>query len=214
MNSAAIPATRGDESWWLERYQAVNAQAREDADLLFIGDSITQAWEDTGKAVWQEFYANRNALNLGFSGDRTEHVLWRLTQGNLANGKAKVAVVMIGTNNTGHRMQDPQETAAGIERILDTLEQRSPTTKVLLLGIFPRGEQPFDEARLNNLAINQFIRRYADGQRVFYRDLGSVFLNEDATLSPEIAPDFLHLSEEGYRRWANAIEPTLKELGL
>jgi arylsulfatase A-like enzyme/lysophospholipase L1-like esterase len=214
VNSAVIPATRGDESWWRDRNQSVNAKAREDADLLFIGDSITQAWEDTGKEVWQEFYADRNALNLGFSGDRTEHAIWRLTHGDLANGKAKVAVVMIGTNNTGHRMQDPHETAAGIERILSLLQQRSPNTKILLLGIFPRGEQPFDEARLNNLAINQIIRRHADNQRVIYRDLSSVFLNDDGTLSKEITPDYLHLSPEGYRRWANAIEPTLKELGI
>jgi arylsulfatase A-like enzyme/lysophospholipase L1-like esterase len=214
VNPAVIPATRGDETWWRERYQAVNERARNNADLLFIGDSITQGWESTGQQAWDKYYQRRNALNLGFSGDRTEHVIWRLTQGNLANGKAKVAVVMIGTNNTGHRMQDPQETAAGIQRILNLLQERSPNTKILLLGIFPRAEQPFDEARLNNVAINQVIRRFADDQRVFFRDLSDVFLNPDGTLPKTVMPDSLHLSPEGYQRWAEAIEPTLKELGI
>ena len=214
VNPAVIPATRGDETWWRERYQAVNKRARNDADLLFIGDSITQGWESTGQQVWNDYYHRRNALNLGFSGDRTEHVIWRLTQGNLGNAKAKVAVVMIGTNNTGHRMQDPQETAAGIQRILNLLQERSPNTKVLLLGVFPRSQHPLDEPRLNNVALNQIIRRFADEERVFFRDLSNVFLEPDGTLSITVMPDFLHLSQEGYRRWAEAIEPTLKELGI
>ncbi len=214
VNPAVIPASRGDETWWRDRDRAVNERARQDADLLFIGDSITQGWENSGREVWNEFYGARHALNLGFSGDCTEHVIWRLTEGNLANGKARVAVVLIGTNNTGHRMQDPEETAAGIRRILDIIQERSPLTKVLLLGIFPRGEHPFDEARLNNVAINQIIRRDADDQRVFYRDIGAVFLNKDGTLPKEIMPDFLHPGPQGYRRWAEAIEPALKELGI
>ena len=68
--------------------------------------------------------------------------------------------------------------------------------------------------RLNNVAINQFIRRFADGERVFYQDIGNVFLNEEGVLPREIMPDLLHLSPKGYRRWAEAIESHLKELGV
>ena len=110
----------------------------------------------------------------------------------------KVAVVMIGTNNTGHLLQEPAEVADGVRTILDILRHQTPDTKILLLGIFPRGAMPLDEKRLNNVAINQLIRRFHDGEKVYYLDM----------------PDLLHLNEEGYERWARAIEPKLVELGL
>ncbi len=215
-NWAAIPQTRGDEKWWRERNSQKVAQAKKGGvELAFIGDSITQGWEGAGKQVWGEYYADRNPINLGFGGDRTEHVIYRLQYGNnLGKNKPKVAVLMIGTNNTGHTMQDPAEVAGGVERVLELLEEKSPETKVLLLGVFPRGKTSLDHKRLNNVAINQRIRRLHDGDRVHYLDIGSVFLEDDASLSPKIMPDALHLSPEGYKRWAEAIEPKLKEMGV
>lgn len=121
---------------------------------------------------------------------------------------------MIGTNNTGHMMQDPQQIAEGIRRIIEVIREHSTETKILLLGIFPRGRSPFDLARLNNVAVNQIIRRYADNEHVFYMDIGHVFLEPDGTLPKEVMPDYLHPNAEGYRRWAEAIEPMLKRLGL
>lgn len=215
VNDAIIASTRGDEEWWRDRQREKNQQAQGGGvDLAFIGDSITQGWEGAGKEVWKEFYGDRNPINLGFSGDRTEHVIWRLTRGNLSNIQPKVAVMMIGTNNTGHRMQDPGEVAQGIQRILEILENRTPDTKVLLLGIFPRGRSPMDHGRLNNIAINQQIQRFADGERVVYKDIGGVFLEANGHLPEEIMPDALHLNEKGYRLWAEAIEPSLRLLGL
>ncbi len=215
VNTATIPMTRGDEDWWKRRNQHTNQNARKGGyDLAFIGDSITQGWEGKGKAVWNEFYGKRNAINLGFSGDRTEHVIWRLTRGNLSKVTPKVAVVMIGTNNTGHHLQAPEEVAAGVESIVEIIQQKSPESKILLLGIFPRGQNAFDPKRLNNTAINQIIRRFDDGERVHYMDIADSFLASDGSLSREIMPDLLHLNEEGYRRWATSIESKLKELGL
>ncbi|QDV23897.1 sulfatase-like hydrolase/transferase [Aureliella helgolandensis] len=215
VNSAALPATRGDEPNWAKRDRSMTERARQgDVDLVFIGDSITQGWEGGGRKVWDEFYGDRKALNLGIGGDKTENVIWRLTHGNLAKIKPKVAVLMIGTNNTGHVLQDPAEVAAGVERILEILADKLPDTKVVLHGIFPRGPNEFDEMRLNNVAINQHIRRFADGERVQFLEVGDQFLEADGTISREIMPDLLHLNETGYRRWANALEPTLKALGL
>jgi N-acetylglucosamine-6-sulfatase len=215
VNTAVIPATRGDEPSWRQRDRQLTQKARQgDAKLAFIGDSITQGWEGAGKAVWEDAYGDRQAINLGIGGDRTEHVIWRLTHGNLGKIQPEVAVLMIGTNNTGHFDQDPEEVAAGVQRILEILEERRPQTKIVLTGIFPRGRQPTDLKRLNNIAINQIIRRFEDGQRVHYLDIGDVFLEADGTISPEVMPDALHLSEEGYRRWAAALEPTLQALGL
>ncbi len=215
VNSATIPATRGDEQRWRDRDAAMTKMAKKgDFDLAFIGDSITQGWEGRGKSTWDKFYSARKAINLGIGGDRTEHVIWRLTHGNLGKIQPKVAVLMIGTNNTGHFLQDPSEVAAGVKKILDILAERLPDTKVVLHGIFPRGLGPLDEARLNNIAINQRIRRFADGNRVRYLEIGDQFLEADGSISPSIMPDKLHLSAKGYERWAKALEPTLTELGL
>lgn len=215
VNTAVIPATRGDEPRWRERDASMTKQARKgNVDLAFIGDSITQGWEGRGKATWQRYYGDRKAINLGIGGDRTEHVIWRLTHGNLGKIQPKVAVLMIGTNNTGHFDQDPQQVAAGVERILEILAERLPKTKVILHGIFPRGASPLDPKRLNNVAINQSIRRLADGDRVQYYEIGDLFLQPDGSISKEIMPDLLHLSGEGYELWAKALEPKLQELGL
>ena len=213
VNWAVTPATRGDEKWWRDRDLAKKKLIRQgNAELLFIGDSITQSWEGPGKSVWEDFYGDRNAINLGFSGDRTEHVIWRLTHSNIEMVKPRLAVVMIGTNNTGHSLQKPREVAEGIKRILEIMAERLPQTKVLLLGVFPRGKEPHDIRRLNNRAINQFIRRFHDGERVHYLDIGNFFLEADGTIHPSVMPDMLHLSSDGYQRWANAIEPKLQEL--
>ncbi|MFH0945054.1 MAG: sulfatase/phosphatase domain-containing protein [Planctomycetota bacterium] len=214
VNSAIIPTTRGDEAWWRDRQKATNDRVeRGDVDLVFIGDSITQGFEGAGAGLWEQYYGERRAVNLGFSGDRTEHLLWRLQYGNLKGIEPKAAVVMIGTNNTGHSMQDPEEVAAGIREVLDLIQEKSPQTRVLLLGIFPRGRTPDDLGRINNEMINQIIRRFAD-ERVRYLDIGPVFLEADGTLSEKVMPDALHLSEEGYRRWVEAIEPALKAWGV
>ena len=212
VNTAIIPATRGDEPGWKNRDQELTRRGKQGGhSLVFIGDSITQGWEGAGRAVWEEHYAAIPALNLGIGGDRTEHVLWRLLRNQLGPNRPEAAVVMIGTNNTGHQRQDPRQVAAGVQRILEVLSEKSPRTKILLLGIFPRGETPWDPLRLNNVAINDYLRRMDDGERIVYRDISRVFLEEDGTLSREIMPDLLHLNEQGYQRWAQAIAPILTE---
>jgi len=214
VHSAIIGEAREGE-WWMKRHQSMNQNARKQHDLLFIGDSITQGWEGTGKGTWEKYYGNRKALNLGISGDRTEHVIWRLNNGNLRNQKkAKAAVVMIGTNNTGHSMQDPTEVRDGLERIISTLRARCPQAKILLLGVFPRGVNPDDAKRKNNIEINNLISKFHNGERIHYLDISDKFLTEDGILTKEVMPDALHPRQKGYEIWAEAIEPKLKEFGL
>ena len=215
-NSAVVPAHRLNNGWWKQRHQLKHhLAAQKKYDLIFIGDSITHSFEKSGKATWQKYYAGRNALNLGFSGDRTEHVLWRLNNGNLKNQQdAKVVVLMIGTNNPGHNKQDPAETAEGIRTILSTLRTRCPNAKVLLLGVFPRGMKPDDPLRRINVEINKRIAKFHDGQRVHYLDISDKFLTKDGILTKEIMPDALHPQQKGYNIWAEAIEPTLVKLGV
>jgi N-acetylglucosamine-6-sulfatase len=211
VNSATIPASRGDEPNWKKRDQAKRAEAKSGGfDLVFLGDSITQGWEGAGKGVWQEHFGEAKALNLGFGGDRTEHLLWRLTTNQMGPSRPKAAVILIGTNNTGHLMQAPEEIAAGVTRVVETLRQKSPKTKVLLLGVLPRGANAQDPMRVNNERVNAIIGKLADGETVVYKDISQAFLEADGSISKGVMPDLLHLSAEGYRRWAEAIVPTLQ----
>jgi beta-glucosidase len=210
-HSAVTPDSRPDE-WWQARHNGMNDRVKQgDVDLVFIGDSITQGWEDPGKSVWEQYYGGRRAVNLGISGDRTQHALWRLDHGNIDGIKPKAAVIMIGTNNSNGEDNTAAEIADGVAAIVARLRDRSPTTRVLLLGIFPRGESP-NPQRGKVLQANQIFQRMDDGEHVFYLDIGYRFLEPDGAIPQSIMPDFLHLTEEGYGIWASAIEPKLKEV--
>ncbi len=201
-----------------ERHARFNEISKEgEAPLVFLGDSITQGWEGKGKVMWNKHFAPLKAANFGIGGDRTEHVLWRLQNGNFDGLNPKLIVLMIGTNNTGHQGRDgyecsAQQTADGVRAILDTLATKCPDAKVLLLGIFPRGENADDALRKQNEETNAIIKTFAEGQRVHWRDLSSEFLKPDGTLSRDIMPDLLHLSEKGYQIWAKTIKPDVVAL--
>lgn len=198
----------------MERHVLLNQRTKEAAgkvDVVFIGDSITQGWEGAGKSVWEKRYANRKAHNLGIGGDRTQHVLWRLENGNLDGLEPKVAVVMIGTNNSGKDRNTPGEITEGVTAVVSKLRTMRPQMKILLLGIFPRS-QYFNDQRGALLQVNQAIAKLADNQSVFWLDFGSQLINADGSISKDLMPDYLHLSTKGYEIWADAIEPKLAEL--
>ncbi|NLQ17717.1 acetylglucosamine-6-sulfatase [Marinomonas sp. M1K-6] len=203
-----------DTLWWLPRHEVKLAQknAMERVDLVFLGDSITQAWEQEGADVWQAFYQSRQALNLGFNGDKTENVLWRLANGEVDNIQPKLLVLLIGTNNTGHRMDKAEDTALGIKQILSVLAEKLPKTKVLLLAIFPRSAKPRQKLRTLNNEVNQLIRTYADDKKVFFLDINSLFLDEKGQLTSDVMNDFLHPNASQYQFFADAIEPYIIEL--
>ena len=208
--ATTTPVPRGDQPW-KNRQEQINARAKEgDVNLLFIGDSITQGWMGAGKDVWQKYYGERKAMNAGIGGDRTQHVLYRLDHGNIDGIKPKLAVIMIGTNNSGTDSSD--DIAAGIKAIVEKLRAKLPETKILLLGIFPRGADPSDPKRQVNIAANEIAKNVEDGKNIFYLDISKKFLNDDGTLSKEIRPDLLHLSPKGYEIWAESIEPKVADL--
>ena len=180
-------------------------------DIEFIGDSITQGWEGRGSNVWRRYYGKRKVINLGVSGDRTQNVLWRFEQGQLDGVKAKVAVVMIGTNNSNKDDNTETDILEGVTAIVQQIRARQPETKVLLLGIFPRGKT-FSPQRGKILEVNQALSLLDDGKHIFYFDFGSQFLAKDGSISKNIMPDALHPNEAGYTIWANAMEPKLKQL--
>lgn len=196
---------------WMTMHESFLKRAEQgDVNLLFLGDSITQGWNNN--PIWQRHYGPRHAANFGIGGDRTEHVLWRLNHGEVDSISPKVVVLMIGTNNIGHNTA--QEIAAGVQAIVAKLQAKLPETKVLLLGIFPRGasrdkEQTVAEVDPRTGEVNAIIAKLDDGKNVKYLDIGKSFLDADGKIHKDVMPDFLHLSQKGYTAWADAIEPTL-----
>jgi len=195
---------------WVKRHEGfVEIAKKGGVDFLLMGDSITDGWRGRGKKVYSEAFDAFKPANFGIGGDRTQHVLWRLQNGELDGITPKLCMLMIGTNNG----KDPAEDVeAGVTAIVKEIQKRSPTTKILLLGIFPRGEKP-NPAREKNDKVNTVIAKMDDGGKtVKYLDIGDKFLNEDKSMSKEIMPDFLHPTEKGYQIWADAVLPTIKEL--
>lgn len=207
------------EGGWMKRHEAFVEEAKKGGfDVLFTGDSITDGWRNGAqRKIFEANFAPMKAANFGISGDRTQHVLWRLQHGEFEGlTLPKVVVLMIGTNNIGQTKPPPEPASsaiAGIEAIVKEIHQKSATTRVLLLGVFPRGEKPDNPHRGVIKEINAAAAKLDDaGRTVKYLDIGEKFLQPDGTILRETMPDFLHLSEKGYQIWADAIKPTLEEL--
>jgi lysophospholipase L1-like esterase len=215
--AALVPVPR--DAKWMKRHELINSRVKQgNVDLVFVGDSITQGWEGKGKEVWKKFYDKRNAANLGISGDQTQHVLWRLDNGNIEGISPKLAIIMIGTNNAGAK-QKTEDIAAGVKAIVEKLREKLPQTKLLLLAIFPRGADDSDPKREDkmkfndtNSKVNEMISKLADDKMIFYMDINDKFLDSEHKLTKEIMPDFLHPNAKGYTIWAEAIEPMVIKL--
>jgi beta-glucosidase len=195
---------------WMARHQAMNERAQQGhVDLIYVGDSIVEGYDTQGKDTWDRYYAPRKALNLGIGGDRTEHVLWRLDHGNLDGIAPTLAIVMIGQNN-GSR-NTAEEIGAGVTAVVHKIRAKLPTTKILLLAIFPRREKPTEERAVLAKA-SRIAATLADNHTIFYMDINKIFLRPDRSIPAELMPDFEHPSAQGYRLWAEAIEPTVAAL--
>ena len=211
-----VPQSLDPAHGWAKRFAEKQELVKKGGgDVVFIGDSITQFLENSD--VWRERFAKApyNALNLGFSGDHTEHVLWRIDHGELDGYKAKVVVLMIGTNNTGHRPrsdESPIDTVIGISEIVRRIRAKQPQARIVLHPILPRGERPDDELRRRNDAVNASIRDLADGQHVYWCDFNDLLTDADGTLPKDVMPDFLHPGPKGQRIWARALTPLLNRL--
>lgn len=213
-------AWNGDPGCWqMRRHEGKMATVTNGgAKVVFIGDSITHFWEGAGKKTWDRYFASGKyaALNLGTSADRTEHVLWRITEGHELDGyEAKAILLMIGTNNSGHfpfEKEPPIDTIAGVRKILDVIASKQPNARTILTAIFPRGAGPDDKYRMRNDAVNRELAKFADGRKVIWCDFSDKFLAPDGSLSRAIFPDLLHPGPLGYEMWASAVLPLLERI--
>jgi lysophospholipase L1-like esterase len=219
-NPAAKAAPRTDANWKKRHEMLAERTNKGNIDVLFVGDSITQGWEGNGKTVWAETLKDWKPGNIGIGGDQTQHVLWRITEGKeIEKVDPKAIVLMIGTNNFGNH--SPEQVAGGIKAIVEEFRKQKPKAKILLLGVFPRaGKKPAADAKMvmaDDLhpkvkATNEIIAKLDDGKMVKYLDIGKAFLDDKGNLPKSIMPDYLHLSPEGYAKWAAAIKEPVEAM--
>jgi lysophospholipase L1-like esterase len=211
-NSAIIPKPRKGRI--ATRQALVLQRAKDnqgDCDVELIGDSITQGWERGGQKAWHDHFGNIKVLNFGVYGDEIQNVLWRIAQGQLDGIKPKVAIVLIGTNNSNGNSNTPEEIVEGIQAIVNEIHKRQPGTKVLVLGVFPRGT-PTSPERSKVEHVDQLLAHLDDEKTDYYMDLGSIFLGSDNLVSKDLVSDGIHPNAAGYELWAKTMEPKLKEL--
>lgn len=212
-----VPDGVWPQSWWMKRHhEKMKLIEKDPPEVVFLGDSITHLWDATGSKPWKSLFEGKpySAISLGFSGDRTEQLIWRIVDGKELDGyEAKAIVIMIGTNNTGHmpaNAESPEDTFRGVSRVVALVRAKQPKATIILHPIFPRGEKITDSMRIRNDKVNRSMKALADGETVIWCDINDSFVDADGNLPSAIFPDLLHPAEEGYVRWAAKIKPYIE----
>ena len=197
---------------WYEKRLAEKSNAiaaSREYDLIFVGDSITQGWDSpwSGKPVLDKLAKEYRILTLGYGGDMTEHVIWRLQNGELDGYRAKMFMLLIGVNNAGNGDR-PEQVRDGVKKILSLIREKHPESKILLMGVFPCKEETGEYTRIRTIEIKNKVRPLADeGDDIRWLDIGKQLMRPDRTISPEMMKDFLHPGTRGYEIWAEAAKP-------
>ena len=224
-NNAVVPVPKLENDcydWWARHKEVLKVKEGLDPEIVLIGDSITHFWDGepagpvkNGPKAWEDVFGKRKVLNLGFGWDRTQNVLWRLDNGEFDGLKPKYVVLNIGTNNfsgtRNARANTPDEVAEGIKAICDRIRAKSPETRIVLMGVFPRGASPKDGFRPKIAALNERLAALAKEKGLTFLDLGAKMLEPDGTLPRDIMKDSVHPTEKGYAIWAAALKDVLKE---
>lgn len=217
INSASIPTDKLNSKWWNERHLEIILRNKSNPELILIGNSIFNSLDDTTRnPIWKKYINKYDAVNMGFSGDRTENVIWRLQNGEIDGINPRVALLLIGTNNTdgNHYLNitQPEELADGIWKICRIIRNKLPKTQILLLGIFPYGYKPNNRDNINK-ATNKIISDFPNRDNyIHYRDIGSVFVDADSKVKKSLMPDFLHPNSDGYVAMFDALENDIRKL--
>jgi len=216
-NPASVPTDKLTNNWWKERHEKVLEDLKSDPALILIGNSILHSLDDTSREiVWEKYLDQYNAVNMGFSGDRTENVIWRLQNGELDGINPKLAILLIGTNNTdgNHYLNitQPKELAEATWEICKIIRQKLPDTQILLLGIFPYGYKPNHRDNINK-ATNEITSDFpAKDNHIHFRDIGPVFIDVDKKVKKSLMPDYLHPNTQGYMLMFEALEDDIRNL--
>jgi len=214
----SVAAPRPGNAKFFEKHEEYLARGKAGPiGVLFLGDSITQGWEKAPH-IWEHYYGQWQPANFGFSGDQTQHVIWRIENGELDGIRPKVLVLMLGTNNAA--AYTGEQIAAADRKIVTMIRTRLPETKILLLAIFPRGPrktrdgsaEPWEQRMAVIRAANADLAQLDDGKMIRFLDINAAFLGNDGTIPATIMPDQLHPNAAGYQLWADAMQPLLTEM--
>jgi lysophospholipase L1-like esterase len=221
--SASEAFQKQDTGAFLKKHEAILARAKSGPiGLLFLGDSITERWH-IAPHIWDAYYGKYQPANFGIGGDRTQNVIWRIEHGELDGIAPKVTVLMLGTNNSMD--YSAAEIAAADRKIVAMIRARLPGTKILLLGVFPRGPRDAKGGPVTPAAVEEAAQRMAtidavnrdlatldDGKSIRFLDINAVFLGQDGRIPNTIMPDQLHPGAAGYQLWADAMQPLLDSM--
>jgi len=201
------PANQGiarADSWWQQRHNNILAADNSKAKILFLGDSITHNWESAsfGFGIWQQYYGD-SAVNLGFSGDKTQHLLWRIEHGEIDDMSPEFVVLLIGTNNAKEYSAD--DIASGVNAVIDVIVQKLPNTQLIVHRIFPRGPTNDPIRKVTDAASQQLNQRATTSDNITYLDINASFLDGQDNIPEDIMADGLHPSTKGYAIWANEL---------
>jgi lysophospholipase L1-like esterase len=219
-NTAVIPVPSLEQdsyNWWARHAECLALGPKLDPQVVLIGDSITNFWGGeprariaNGPESWAATFRARRVLNLGFGWDRTQNVLWRLEHGELDGLHPTLVIINIGTNNfsgTAHaRAGTPEEIAQGVLKIREAVLAKCPQAHILIMAVFPRGNNAADGRRPGILSLNRILAKsLADLPQTTFLDIGNRFLDGHGNISSEILPDGTHPSEQGYAIWSRAL---------
>lgn len=219
-NTAIVPLPKIEEDcydWYARHEDVLRAVKTARPEIVLIGDSITHFWGGEPKSeivnggeTWTKTFGNRAVLNLGFGWDRTQNALWRLTHGQFDGLAPKLVIILIGTNNLSGtenaRANTPAEIVEGILTICRVIHTKSPSSRIVVMGLFPRDLSPEHEFRASIASVNAqlAVELPALPQTEFF-NISERFLEPDGTISPEIMGDGVHPTSKGYHIWGNAL---------
>lgn len=216
---ASAPVAKKDSGRFLQKHESFLQRAKEGPiGLLFLGDSITEGWTKAPE-IWKAYYEKYQPANFGIGGDQTQHVIWRIENGELDGLHPRVVVLMLGTNNSA--AHTGEQIAAADTKIVQLIRSKLPETKVLLLAIFPRGPRKNKDGVVTDDGIkrmaainaaNTELAKLDDGKNVRFLDITAKFLDADGRIPDAIMPDQLHPNAAGYKIWAEATQPLLDEM--
>ncbi len=215
-----VPQSTSASSWWYQRFLSNKEYVKEnEVPLMFVGDSITELWmvDGRGLSVLNKYFKKEpyKALVAGYSADRTEHVIWRMQNGELDGHKPKAVCLMIGTNNTWHydeAQEAPCDTVLGIRSCIDAIRIRAPKAKIFLFAILPIGRTGSDPKRARNAVVNDAMRELCDGENVIFCEINNQVMDCNGNYNEDVSYDAAHLSTPGYQIWAKNLLKLLQPI--
>ncbi len=214
---ALKPSDRLDIEWWKDRHLEKIEKPQVNPQLVLLGNSIFHILDYADRnEVWGAYLNKYRTINLGFSGDRTENVIWRLENGEIDHVNPKLILLLVGTNNTDGNhflsITQPKELQEAIWKITRIIRKKLPETKILLLGIFPYGYKANYRDNLNK-ATNTYMEKFPEKDKhIFYRDMSKIFLDKNGKIDKKLMPDYLHPNVKGHLLLFKTLDPDIEKL--